>query len=584
MANQYFPDNKPYQIIASYLQKEFQKSSLSSFQRTMDSINIFAALTHVCLHCTTTNHRLTMADVITELRKSQTLHLGVEVVSLQEIKSATNCFNNQNVIAKGSSGTIYKGELTLTMGLKVFAVKRFDEIDCFGENAFLKKVTMFSLCVHDNIMPLRGFCEEDNEKIIIMEHASNGSLDGHINKSSLTWGLRLKIAISVAKGLSHIHSLDNIQSTYHGDIIKTSKILLDGDWKASILYFVTSKGHDRLGYLDPLLLSDGATTTGSDFYAFGVVLFQILSGKLAIEKAEKYPQDKLRKIISREQKSDAEYEYEDEYEDEYEVFLGWLAVRCYEDRILEEITFHDLKTQTESISIFSEVAYLCLKKDRPNMAWVISKLEEALNIHNEWECEQKLRDYEDILKMSKYMPSNKITKKELYARLCLGMSIDNGKMWVSLNKDGKTNELISATEFEYKNLRILKWRSEKSSRFSKVAKISETSDLNIKIQIKTKFLSEGVIYGAYLVFKFCDSRMVSSDTYVNLKYKTSTGSYNSYIAKGRDDAWKMIELCKFEDHSQIIDFEVQLKRFHGHSCGSGPIFIEGIEFQPIDDN
>ncbi|XP_071686619.1 probable serine/threonine-protein kinase PBL10 isoform X4 [Rutidosis leptorrhynchoides] len=537
MANQYFPDNKPYQIIASYLQKEFQKSSLSSFQRTMDSINIFAALTHVCLHCTTTNHRLTMADVITELRKSQTLHLGVEVVSLQEIKSATNCFNNQNVIAKGSSGTIYKGELTLTMGLKVFAVKRFDEIDCFGENAFLKKVTMFSLCVHDNIMPLRGFCEEDNEKIIIMEHASNGSLDGHINKSSLTWGLRLKIAISVAKGLSHIHSLDNIQSTYHGDIIKTSKILLDGDWKASILYFVTSKGHDRLGYLDPLLLSDGATTTGSDFYAFGVVLFQILSGKLAIEKAEKYPQDKLRKIISREQKSDAEYEYEDEYEDEYEVFLGWLAVRCYEDRILEEITFHDLKTQTESISIFSEVAYLCLKKDRPNMAWVISKLEEALNIH-----------------------------------------------WVSLNKDGKTNELISATEFEYKNLRILKWRSEKSSRFSKVAKISETSDLNIKIQIKTKFLSEGVIYGAYLVFKFCDSRMVSSDTYVNLKYKTSTGSYNSYIAKGRDDAWKMIELCKFEDHSQIIDFEVQLKRFHGHSCGSGPIFIEGIEFQPIDDN
>lgn len=120
-------------------------------------------------------------------------------------------------------------------------------------------------------------------------------------------------------------------------------------------------------------------------------------------------------------------------------------------------------------------------------------------------------------------------------------------------------------------------------RFSKVAKMSDTSNLNIQIQIKTQFLSVGIIYGAYLVFKFCDSRMVSSEPYVNLKYKTSSGNFNAYIAEGRDDKWMMIELCRFRNHNQITDFDVLLKSFCGHSCGSGPIFIEGIEFRPIDN-
>lgn len=111
-------------------------------------------------------------------------------------------------------------------------------------------------------------------------------------------------------------------------------------------------------------------------------MFELLSGRLAIEKAEKYPQDRLRQIINVEPESNAG----DEYKDEKVVFLDWLAVRCYEEKILEDIIFDDIKEKTDakSISIFSEVAYQCLQKDRevrPTMALVIEKLEEAFNIH-----------------------------------------------------------------------------------------------------------------------------------------------------------------------------------------------------------
>ncbi|GJW14511.1 hypothetical protein Tco_0018644 [Tanacetum coccineum] len=38
------------------------------------------------------------------------------------------------------------------------------------------------------------------------------------------------------------------------------------------------------------------------------------------------------------------------------------------------------------------------------------------------------------------------------------------------------------------------------------------------------------------------------------------------------------------NHDQVIDFEVLLKSFSGRSCGSGPIYVDGIEFRPIDSD
>ncbi|GKC65867.1 phloem protein 2-like protein, partial [Tanacetum coccineum] len=143
--------------------------------------------------------------------------------------------------------------------------------------------------------------------------------------------------------------------------------------------------------------------------------------------------------------------------------------------------------------------------------------------------------------------------------------------------------MISATMFSYENCWSHEWKVIENSRFGTVAEISDTSCLNIPINIKTRFLSLGIIYGAYLVFKFCDPKTVSSEPYVKLEYSIASEDLNSYVAERRVDGWMMIELCRFRNHNQIAEFNVQLERFRGHPCGNGPIFVDGIEFRPIDN-
>ncbi|GJV40818.1 phloem protein 2-like protein [Tanacetum coccineum] len=542
-------------------------------EKFMDSVKTFAAITHECLHSTDgETHHLTMADVLKELKKALTFQLiGVETILLEEVKSATDNFNDKRVIGSGASAKVYKGELTHFKTPKPVAVKRLNKAHPYGEGAFLKEVSKLSRYVHENIIALLGFCEVDDEKIIIMDYASNESLDKHLDKSILTWGIRLKISIGAAKGINHIHSFEEDQKTLHGDI-KSSNILLDHDWKATISDFIISKSHGTVGYLDPQYSSSGATKA-SDVYSFAVVLFELLSGRLAIEKVEKYSHPTLRQIINE----------GDGVIDKNVVFLASMAARCFEDKKLEALLLDDIKEQTyaKSVYILSKVAYDCLQKDqekRPTMTSVIQELEKALNIHEDWEFEQKLpKDNENILRMIKHQESKEITKKYLYSIFSSGIRINNGKV------DGKVKEMISATMFSYENCWSSELKDLENSRFGTVARISDSLDLKIPIKIKTQFLSLGIIYGAYLVFKFCNSKLVSDKPYVNLKYRTASGKLSSRIAERRDGEWMIIELCRFRSHNQTIDFEAQLKSFCGHPCVSGPIFVDGIEFRPINN-
>ncbi|GJW36799.1 phloem protein 2-like protein, partial [Tanacetum coccineum] len=532
MAECHLSNNQPSQIIGDYLRKDLED------EKFLDSVKTFAAITHECLHSTET-HRLTMADVLKELKKALTFHLiGVETILLEDVKSATNYFNDERVIGSGASGKVYKGELTLFKKSIPVAVKRLHRARSYGEGAFLKEVAKLSRYVHENIITLRGFCEEGDEKIIIMDYAINESLDKHLNNSSLTWNLRLNISIGAAKGLNHIHSFEEDQKTVHGDI-KSGNILLNHDWKATLSDFIVSKSHGTLGYLDPQYSSIGATKE-ADVYSFGVVLFELLSGRLAIDKIEKYSHPILRQII----------DAGDEVKDKKVVFLAWLAARCFEEKKQSALIFDDIKEKTDlrSVDIVSKVAYKCLQKDqekRPTMASVIQELEKAFNIHVEWEFKQRLpKDNDNIMKMIEQQESQETTKKDLYSIFSSGIRLNNGKVWLSLSEDGKAKEMVSATMFSYEKCWSSKWKLLENSRFGTVAKISNTQNKNAVFII---------------------------------------GDHIWSLPEWRDGEWMMIKLCRFRSHSQIIDFEVQLKSFCGHPCGSGPIYIDGIEFRPINN-
>ncbi|KAI7743146.1 hypothetical protein M8C21_005164, partial [Ambrosia artemisiifolia] len=112
----------------------------------------------------------------------------------------------------------------------------------------------------------------------------------------------------------------------------------------------------------------------------------------------------------------------------------------------------------------------------------------------------------------------------------------------------------------------------------------DTSNLKIQIKIKTQFLTPNVIYGAHLVFKFCEPRKLSSKLmYVNLKYQMGSETLHAYFATCRGDEWMMIELCRFIPHKKDVNFEVLLESLSQYYCGSGAIYVEGVHFQAIDD-
>ncbi|PWA93106.1 Phloem protein 2-like protein [Artemisia annua] len=461
-------NNQPSEIIGDYLKNDLKN------EKFLNSIKTFAEITHKCLHSTDGDetHRLTMADVLKGLKKALTVHVQDKYHKRSDKQSSrpSKLYNK----------------------LTGVAVKRLDRAHSYEEGAFLKELVKLSGYVHENIITLRGFCEEDNEKIIIMDHASNGSLDKHLDKSILTWRIRLKISIGAAKGLNHIHSFEEDQSTVHGDI-KSNHILLDHDWKATISDFIISKRLGTVGYLDPQYSSSGPTKA-SDVYSFGVVLFELLSGRLAIEKVKKYSHPTLRQII-------------DEGDGVKDVFLAWMAARCFEENKLEALIFDDIKEQTDekSIDLVSKVAYQCLHKDqekRPTMALVIQKLEKAYNIHVDWEFEQKLpKDNENIMKMIEQRRSKEITKKDLYPIFSSGIHLNNGKVWLSLSEDGKVKEMISATMFSYENCWSSKLKALENSRFEEVVELQRHKAFGIKCDIETKMLSPDTTYACYLVFQ-----------------------------------------------------------------------------------
>ncbi|KAJ9556468.1 hypothetical protein OSB04_011082 [Centaurea solstitialis] len=582
MAKRCFEQKKINEIVDPKLKKELAKGSSTFDDETCpNSISIFATIAYKCLQ-EKRDGRPTMASVVEELEKALKSHVkGVEGLrtSFDTIRFATNDFSD--IIEHKEYGKVYRGELSHSKGRNVVIVKRLNPIVSYGKE-FYREIAMLYSFSHKNIIPLLGFCEEANERIVLFEHMVNGSLKEHVKNASLTWKQRLKICVEAARGLAYIHSSGaDTQHSIHGDI-KSSSILLNNEWEAVISDFIISKGVGTLGYYDPLYATTGILTRKSDVYSFGVVLFEVLSGRFAIETLKLDQQHRYRDVPN--------VEPEDQKRgangDGQIVFLAQLAAYCFKNKRLEDIIFHDIKGQIEpkSLVIFSTIAYHCLKErleERPTMGEVVKELEKAFECQDEWEWEQKLpRDYKKIIQMSKYPVSNTITKKDLHSFLSSGILLHNEQLWFSISIEGVTNEMVSATKFSYNNV---KWRSIRNSRFLKVAKISDISNLNIQIQIKPQFLTLDVMYGAYLVFKFYDRRKVTSrPLYVNLKYKKAGETLNAYFAEWRPGGkWLTVELFRFWNNNETTEFDVLLESISRYYCGNWGIFVEGIEFQAI---
>ncbi|KAE9588595.1 hypothetical protein Lal_00003090 [Lupinus albus] len=275
---------------------------------TLASLAVFAllvAFTYYCyIHYKVLNRRKTQKDGnINEKRDFANLQVvaekGLRVFTFKQLHSATGGFSKSNVIGHGGFGLVYRG--VLNDGRKV-AIKFMDQAGKQGEEEFRVEVELLSRLHSSYLLALFGYCSDSNLKLLVYEFMANGGLQEHlypISNSNVTpmkldWETRLRIALEAAKGLEYLHEHVS-PPVIHRDF-KSSNILLDKKFHAKVSDFGLAKlGPDRAGghvstrvlgtqgYVAPEYALTGHLTTKSDVYSYGVVLLELLTGRVPVD-------------------------------------------------------------------------------------------------------------------------------------------------------------------------------------------------------------------------------------------------------------------------------------------------------------
>ncbi|KAH9615255.1 hypothetical protein KSS87_023797 [Heliosperma pusillum] len=219
--------------------------------------------------------------------------------NLEEVESATQYFSQTNLLGKSGMSAVYRGVLR---DGSIIAVKRISKSSCkSAESEFLKGLNLLTSLRHENLVRLRGFCcsRGRGECFLIYDFVHNGNLMRYLDQkdgddSALDWSTRVRIIHGIAKGIQYLHSNKTNKPPLVHQNISAKKVLLDQKLNPMISdsglhklltndsVFSALKDSAAMGYLAPEYTTTGRFTEKSDVFAFGMLVFQIISGKSQI--------------------------------------------------------------------------------------------------------------------------------------------------------------------------------------------------------------------------------------------------------------------------------------------------------------
>ncbi|PRQ52953.1 putative protein kinase RLK-Pelle-SD-2b family [Rosa chinensis] len=211
----------------------------------------------------------------------------------RDLQEVTKNFSEK--LGGGGFGSVFKGTMPDS---SVIAVKKLESVSQ-GEKQFRTEVSTIGTIQHVNLVWFRGFCSEGTKRLLVYDYMPNGSLDAHLfNRPSdvLEWNTRYQIALGTARGLAYLHEKCR-DCIIHCDI-KPENILLDTELCPKVADFGLAKLVGREfsrvlttmrgtpGYLAPEWISGVAVTAKADVYSYGMMLFEIVSGRRNTEPSE----------------------------------------------------------------------------------------------------------------------------------------------------------------------------------------------------------------------------------------------------------------------------------------------------------
>ncbi|CAN4118623.1 unnamed protein product [Withania somnifera] len=302
------------------------------------------------------------------------LPIEIPVMTLDELNKLTGNFGKKALVGEGSYGRVFSGKLR---DGQQAAIKKLDTSSSEPDSDFTAQLSIVSRLKHEHFVTLMGYCLEANNRILIYEFATMGSLHDvlHGRKGvqgaepgpALTWSQRVKIAHGAAKGLEYLH--EKVQPPIIHRDVRSSNVLLFDDFTAKIADFsLTNQSSDTaarlhstrvlgtFGYHAPEYAMTGQITQKSDVYSFGVVLLELLTGRKPVDHTMPKGQQSL---------------------------VTWATPRLSEDKVKQCV---DPKLNNDypakAIAKMAAVAALCVQYEadfRPNMTIVVKALQPLLN-------------------------------------------------------------------------------------------------------------------------------------------------------------------------------------------------------------
>ncbi|KAL0464385.1 UNVERIFIED_CONTAM: G-type lectin S-receptor-like serine/threonine-protein kinase LECRK3 [Sesamum latifolium] len=299
------------------------------------------------------------------LQSASTLY-GIRRYTYKELEEATGGFNQQ--LGRGSFGTVYKGVIP-SIPKRYIAVKRLDKAEKEGEKEFTTEVSAIGRTHHKNLVALLGYCDEGNNRLLVYEYMSNGSLSSLLfGISRPHWHQRMLIAFGIARGLTYLHEECSTQ-IIHCDV-KPQNILLDEYLVPKISDFGLAKlllseqsraarTHIRgtVGYFAPEWFRKASITSKVDVYSFGVLLLEMICCMSSVEFA---------------------------MGDQEEALIDWVY-DCYSKKKLKMLVENDEEARNDmkSVERLVMVAIWCIQEDpslRPSMRKVTQMLEGVADV------------------------------------------------------------------------------------------------------------------------------------------------------------------------------------------------------------
>ncbi|KAJ6902339.1 hypothetical protein NC651_019965 [Populus alba x Populus x berolinensis] len=212
---------------------------------------------------------------------------GVPKLKRSELEAG--CEDFSNVIGSSPIGTLYKGTLSSGVEIAVLAVASVAITSAKNwsnnlEVQFRQKIETLSKVNHKNFVNLIGYCEEEEPftRMMVFEYAPNGTLFEHLHikeSEHLDWGMRLRIAMGMAYCLEHMHQLN--PPIAHSNLT-SSVISLAEDYASKISDFTFSNDiiANEMKLSGKKLPDVPSALPESDVYNFGVLLFEMVTGRL----------------------------------------------------------------------------------------------------------------------------------------------------------------------------------------------------------------------------------------------------------------------------------------------------------------